>query len=123
MVLKEGLKDHILFLGRRDDIYHMYQAFDLFILPSSYEGLPTAGIEAQTSGLKCIFSNNITKEVDITGNCEFLELNEEIWVSKIQELRNKKEERKNLENKILEAGYDINSTIQKLERIYVEGER
>ena len=50
-VEKLGLTDAVIFAGFRNDTYRFYQAFDLFLMPSLYEGLPFVGIEAQTSGL------------------------------------------------------------------------
>ena len=40
-----NIQDNILFLGNRDDVYRLYQAMDVFVLPSRYEGLPVVGIE------------------------------------------------------------------------------
>jgi glycosyltransferase EpsF len=57
-----GLTDSVLFLGLRDDYHELYQAMDVFVLPSLYEGLPVVGVEAQCTGLPCLFSNRITKE-------------------------------------------------------------
>ena len=46
-----GLDDSVRFLGQRNDANELYQAFDVFLLPSLYEGLPVVGVEAQASGL------------------------------------------------------------------------
>ena len=43
-----GIGDHILFLGQRTDVNHLYQAFDAFCLPSRYEGLGMVAIEARS---------------------------------------------------------------------------
>lgn len=63
MCIKYGVEEHIKFLGVRNDVDELYQAMDLFLLPSLYEGLPVVGIESQISGLYCFFSNNITSEL------------------------------------------------------------
>ena len=37
----------------------------MFVFPSLHEGLPVSLIEAQGSGLPCIISDQISKEVDL----------------------------------------------------------
>lgn len=68
------LTGQVLFLGNRNDVNRLYQAMDLFILPSRYEGLPVVSIEAQANGLTCILSDKITKEARITDSVVFLSL-------------------------------------------------
>ena len=52
---------------------------DIFVMPSLYEGFPVSIIEALASGLPCVLSNNITREVMIIPNeCLFFDLNEQI---------------------------------------------
>ncbi|HFK5921467.1 TPA: glycosyltransferase [Enterococcus faecium] len=43
---KSGIDDDIKFLGNRNDIEKFYQAFDVLMLPSLFEGVPLVGIEA-----------------------------------------------------------------------------
>lgn len=45
---------------------------DIFVLPSHFEGLPIVGVEAQATGIKCLFSNKITDEVKLTKEARFL---------------------------------------------------
>lgn len=63
-VRSKNLQDRVVFLGARSDANILLQTFDLFILPSLYEGLPLVVLEALTSGRKCLLSNSITHEVD-----------------------------------------------------------
>lgn len=49
-----NIADRIIFLGSRDDIALLLQASNVFILPSSAEGLPVALLEAQACGLPCV---------------------------------------------------------------------
>lgn len=69
-----GLENRVRFLGQRDDVASLYQAFDVFALPSLYEGLGIVGVEAQRAGLPCVFANTITKEVSLTSKACFLPL-------------------------------------------------
>lgn len=65
-IVKEGnLERRIIFLGDRNDVPMLLRAADLMILPSLYEGLPVAVVEAQAAGVSCLISDSITKEVDI----------------------------------------------------------
>ncbi len=84
-----GLVEQIRFLGVRDDVDQLYHAMDLFVMPSRYEGLPVVGVEAQVSGLPCLFSSNITREVQISDQAHFLsiELPPEDWAACILRLK------------------------------------
>lgn len=74
-----GVSDCIMLVGDRSDAPRLYSAFDVFVLPSIFEGLPVSGVEAQVSGLPCVFSDAITREVAF-GECSFLPLNNAlIW--------------------------------------------
>lgn len=57
-----GIESRVLYLGRREDIHQFYNAFDAFLLPSLYEGLPVVGIEAECCGLPVFFSSEISRE-------------------------------------------------------------
>lgn len=71
-----GLENCVKFLGQRSDISELYQTFDVFCLPSLYEGLPVVGVEAQATGLLCIFSDDMTKATKVLQNTMFLSLKE-----------------------------------------------
>ena len=99
------------------------QAMDIFLLPSLFEGLPIVGIEAQCSGLPCIFSANITKNVKLLKDTCFLGIKDEDiekWVKKIQEMRDEKIDRKQAEQIIKRKGYDINVETDKLRTFFRE---
>lgn len=73
-VNKLNLNKYVMFLGQRKDTNELYQIFDIFVLPSLYEGLPVVGVEAQTSGLLCILSNAMTKETKILESTIFISI-------------------------------------------------
>lgn len=98
----------VKFLGQRQDINDLYQAMDLFLFPSLYEGLGMVMIEAQCSGLQCICSTEVPKIVKITDKIYFIDLKESysVWVSKINECI-KKNNIRTIKNEITKSGYDI----------------
>lgn len=112
-----GISESVQFLGITKNIPEFMQAIDLLIMPSLFEGLPVVGVEAQATGLACIFSSNITSEVKIGDNTEFmpLEASPEEWAKKALELgRNYKREKpiQGLER------YDIHVQAQRLKEYY-----
>lgn len=114
-----GLQKNVLSLGQRNDANRLYQAFDIFVLPSLYEGLPVVGVEAQAAGLLCVFSNNMTKETKVLNTTQFLSLNNtaEIWGETLLQSI-KLFQRKDTTDEIRENRYDINIEVKRLEQFY-----
>lgn len=79
------IADRVRFLGLRSDVYDWYQVMDAFLMPSLFEGLPVTGIEAQTSGLPCYFSDCVTDEIVLLPeSCNFhLKAANDKWADKI----------------------------------------
>ena len=69
-----GLADRVSFLGARKDMPRVYQAFDLFLMPSLFEGLPFTLVEAQAAGIPCVVSDTVSRESQLTDLMEFLPL-------------------------------------------------
>ena len=113
------LNESVIFLGQRNDVNELYQAMDVFLLPSLYEGLGMVLIEAQCSGLPCICSTQIPKIAKVTENLTFVSLNGPIekWVLPLTNFLTYK--RHNIAiNKIRNFGYEINEESKKLENKY-----
>lgn len=82
-----GIEDKVTVLSFRKDIPDLLQAMDCFVMPSIYEGLPVAGVEAQASGLPCWFSENITRELEISNKAHYFELkNDDKLINEIKNL-------------------------------------
>lgn len=79
LVREKGLEDYVIFLGARRDVSEMLSAFDLFLLPSIFEGVPLTLVEAQSNGLPVIASDNVPNEVNVTGLISFVPLNVSKW--------------------------------------------
>lgn len=116
------LKNDVLILENIGNVSDYLNASDVFVLPSFYEGFPVVSIEAQSAGLPVICSDTITKEISITPNCYFLNLNDgvDIWVKKI--IKEFTSKRIDYENEIRGNGFDIADTAKILENIYLMGE-
>lgn len=83
---KFGVENNVIFAGQRADVNNLYSALDVLMLPSHFEGLPVTSIEAQSSGLPVLMSDNITKEAGII-NCDFLSLSSiDMWLNKLTTL-------------------------------------
>lgn len=116
-----NLNEKVRFLGVRDDIHGLLQAFDLFIFPSLHEGLPVTLIEAQGAGLPCIISDTITKEVDMgVGLVQYLPLTDTAdWVEQIVTIE-KNIQTRTIDKKALSVkGYDIRKTAEQTQTSYL----
>lgn len=109
-----GISDHILFLGQRTDVNHLYQAFDAFCLPSRYEGLGMVAIEAQVAGCPCVLSDQVPHEADVSGHSAFISIQEpDSWASEILRIQGADKREQINSNKKLDF-YDIEEQSKKI---------
>lgn len=122
IIQNNGDEERVFFTGTRNDVVNLMKMFDVFLLPSLFEGLPVVGIEAQAAGTPCIFSNTIDKTVCICKeNCEFVPINEgtKVWVEAINRMRScNKNSDENIYEALCKNGYEISASACKLEEIY-----
>ncbi|BAK27815.1 glycosyltransferase [Streptococcus gallolyticus subsp. gallolyticus] len=119
IVSELGLSDYVIFAGRQMKTEEYYCAFDVFLMPSLYEGLPIVGIEAQSMGLPCFFSDNIDSKVVLTDRAQLISLDEpsKVWAQKILAL-NDSMNRTSYNEVIDSKKFSIKSTVRELEKIY-----
>lgn len=124
MVRHMGLSDHVLFMGSINDVSPFLRAMDVFVMPSLFEGMPFVLLEAQTSGLPCVVSSVVNREVKILPHFEFLDLNDpdSVWVRAVLDSIPKATKREIGKTYLLNAGFSINQTIDELVNIYTSHE-
>ena len=114
-----GISDKVLFLGSQKRPEDFYNAMDVFALPSLYEGLPIVAIEAQTNGLPCFFSTEVTKEANLLDSTEYLTLDDpEEWKGKVSSVTFSEEERLKGYSVMSETKYSIRKEAGKLLELY-----
>ena len=115
-----NLDDNVKFLGQRNDANELYQAFDVFLLPSLYEGLPVVGVEAQAAGLLCYLSDDMTKETKVLDITKFMSLNNtpEEWADNILD-DVKKYKRIDTSKEMTAKNFNIKEEARKLEEYYL----
>ncbi|MCC4357480.1 glycosyltransferase [Limosilactobacillus reuteri] len=115
-----NLDKDVIFCDLKSNTQDYYSAFDVFVMPSLYEGLPVVGIEAQSEGLPCFFSSNISNLIKITDNANIIPLtdNAKKWANKIVSVSNIINSRKNYAGIVSDKGFSIESTVKELEKIY-----
>ena len=105
LIKENGLEKRFLIHKQVNDIEKYYSAIDVFVMPSHFEGLPIVAIEAQSEGLPCVFSSEITKKVALSNQyCKFAKLNNiGEWVAAIEDLSGQRYEGADLVKK---QGFD-----------------
>lgn len=118
---KLGINDSVVLVGSRSNTYDYYQAMDLFVFPSLWEGLGIAVIEAQAAGLYCVVSERIPEEVDIGADLiKTLNLSDGVtaWAHAINSI--KIEHREGKFDLVKRAGFDISDNAKKIEEFYLK---
>ncbi len=120
-----GLENDIIYTGVVGGVNvqtcRLYQAFDLYLFPSLWEGLPLTGIEAQTSGLPILMSDVIAPETIVTDNVTQLSLkqNAEAWADKALDILSNFK-RTDCQPQVKKAGFDVRDTAEWLQSFYIE---
>lgn len=113
----KGIAGNIIFTGVRTDAHRLYSAFDVFILPSLYEGLPVVAMEACSSGLPVILSTEITRECAVTDAVSFLPIDDaESWANAL--LLISETDREKIASQMKDGPYNIRNCVSDLEKYY-----
>jgi glycosyltransferase EpsF len=116
-----GLAKHVRLLGLQTDVPRLLAAADVVAMPSHYEGIPVALIEAQASGVPCLVSDRVSREVDLgVGLVDFLALEAGMteWADRLNDLRSRRVGPGTVEHQIRTAGADVADSVERLYRVY-----
>ena len=114
----------MIFAGSRSDIDQFYQAMDVFLMPSLYEGLAVSLVEVQCNGIPIVVSDTVTEEIHLAKAYKILSLSDspDIWAEAVCAWEPSGEEgcvsRSEARNLVEKAGYDITREAQKLDDFY-----
>lgn len=122
LISELGMTDRIKLLGYRTDIKELFDASDVFILPSFREGLSVALMEAMACGKPCIVSSirgNIDL-IDCKGGALFNPFSSEQCKLVIKEMIAQDFIRKGYYNREKIRYFSTNKVVKQMKRIYNE---
>ena len=121
-ILQLGIADKVVMLGTVSNVNEWLNAIDLIVMPSLYEGFPLALVEEQANGLRCLVSDVITKEINITGNVQFVKLDDiKAWEYAVLHSNLQYDRLKASKEAIVclqDCGYDCMRSAQAIEKLY-----
>lgn len=118
------LQDAVRFLGMQTDVPQLLNAMDLFLLPSLWEGLGIVAVEAQASGLPCVCSHKVPREVKLTNRLCFMPeetyTDPAAWCDTMEQALSAGRQ-DDATKFVRAAGYDICHEAKRLESLYLRG--
>lgn len=121
-VVDKGLADCVHFLGNRKDMNRIFQAMDVFVFPSLFEGLGIVAIEAQAAGVPIVCSEGLPPETKISPLYHKVLLDDgaEKWANTAIEISESIYAHVDMQKYVVDAGFDMNATAEYMERFYLE---
>ena len=122
-ISERSLNDKFILTGSRNDVEVLYNAMDVFCLPSIFEGLPVSLMEAQAVGLPCVISDAVTRE-GVVGSSKVesiaLSTADKTWLQSFYELADSRvQDQEEIRKRFIERKYEISSIAKEIEQIYL----
>ena len=118
-----GVYEKVRFLGVRPDVQDIVNAFDVFVMPSKFEGLGIVLIEAQANGLPCVISADVIPTEADTGAGLVtrvpLDASPTVWADACLNAGERKSSEE-VRPSIVSSGYDINAVSAWLQDYYIK---
>lgn len=114
--------DKVYWAGVQTDIDAWLSAFDLFVFPSLFEGMPIAALEAQANGVPVLASEEaVSDECRVNDNCLRLSLKStaDLWAGEIAAGMDswRRADEETIRARFRENGYDIHAEVEKVEQL------
>ena len=116
---RRGLTDRVIFAGVQSDVPAFMNAFDLFLLPSNFEGSPVTLVEAQGCGVPCLASTNVPDDGSVTDLVHFLPLAAPLtdWAAKAEAIAAYGDHDDHWAA-LSAAGYELKTAARRMEQMY-----
>ena len=121
----KSLGINVIMTGSVREMFKMYSAMDVFVLPTRFEGLGIVLIEAQANGLPCLTTEKVVpKEVEITDNIVFLPKKHSVrrWAIAAFEHVDKKIDRSVYSTIVSDTCFNVSFEAKKLETLLLSKE-
>lgn len=117
-----SLNDSVVFLGNRKDMDRIYQAMDVFVFPSLFEGLGIVAIEAQAAGIPVVCSEGLPPDAKVSPLYKKMNLadSKEKWANEAIEIAKNPLSHTNMQQYIIDAGYDMSSIALEMQNYYLQ---
>lgn len=119
---KKGYTKDVIILNNRRDMYRIYQAMDVFVFPSLFEGLGIVAVEAQAAGIPVVCSEGLPLETKITPIYQRLKLSAgaEIWADTALCMGQHTLAHANMQQYVVDAGFDMDVVAKNMEEYYLK---
>lgn len=116
---RHGLTARVIFAGVQSDVPAYMNAFDLFLLPSNFEGSPVTLVEAQGCGVPCLASTNVPDDGAVTDLVHFLPLEAPLsqWAETAQQIAGQGNHADHW-TELAAAGYELHTAAHRMEQLY-----
>lgn len=121
-VFEMRLKEDVIFLGNRKDMDRIYQAMDVFVFPSLFEGLGIVAIEAQAAGIPVVCSEGLPPDAKVSPLYKkmYLADSKEKWANEAIKIAKNPLCHTNMQQYIIDAGYDMSSIALEMQNYYLQ---
>lgn len=116
-----GISQDVIFFGHTPQPERLLWVMDVFLMPSLFEGVPLAAIEAQAAGLPVLCAHGLSPEVRVTENLDFLspEAGAKPWADRVLEMASRTIRREQAFEAVRRAGFDAGTVAQQIMEVYL----